>query len=236
MTTQSTLYDALVDLISDKVDAIHQSHDMVSVDVAPANLLTVAKQLRDEPSLRFDALIEVCGVDYSDYGRTYWRTTEATTGGYDRGVMEQSAGEQVVPWDKPRFAVAYILRSVCHNTVMRMRVYLSMDPPIVASVTGIWPVADWFEREAFDLFGIIFDGHPDLRRILTDYGFIGHPFRKDFPLIGHVELRYDEQSQRCVYEPVSIKPRVLVPKVIRQDSRHLPGHKSHAAKQGVTDE
>ncbi len=235
MSSESALHHTLTDLLSGRVDAIHQDSDMVSIDVSAQNLLEVTQQLRDEPSLRFDNLIELFGVDYLDYGRSYWRTHEATTGGFDRGVAESDKGEQVIPWDKPRFAVTYIVRSICHNFIVRLRVYLAMDPPIVPSVVGIWPLANWFEREAFDLFGIIFDGHPDLRRILTDYGFIGHPFRKDFPLIGHVELRYDAQSKRCVYEPVSIKPRVLVPKVIRGDNRYLQ-EKTNAHQQEVSDE
>ena len=126
---------------------------------------------------------------------------------------------RIIPWDKPRFGVVYHLLSVAKNHRMRLKVYLGGEP-MLPSVMNVWASANWFEREAFDLFGIVFDGHPDLRRLLTDYGFVGHPFRKDFPLIGEVEMRYDAAQQRCIYEPVSITPRVLVPKVIRDDNRY----------------
>jgi len=181
-------------------------------------LLAVAAELRDHDDFRFEQLIDVCGVDYAAYGRTEWTTSEASTSGFGRGVerdFELSASE-----DPERFAAVYHLLSLTHNRRLRLRVYAGAPQPMVDSVVGIWSTAGWFEREAFDLYGILFRGHPDLRRILTDYGFIGHPFRKDFPLIGQVEMRYDSEQRRVVYQPVSIEPRTLVPKVIRADSRY----------------
>ena len=220
MKKQTDLRNTLSDLLDDKVTAVHTDLDTLTIEVTPAHVLDVAKILRDDPALKFEVLADLCGVDYSDYGVSYWRSADVTASGFSRGVQPDGEGHQVLPWDKPRFAVVYNLLSICHNCRLRMKVYLGGEPPLINSVVKIWPCANWFEREAFDLYGIVFDGHPDLRRILTDYGFIGHPFRKDFPLIGHVELRYDEAQQRCVYEPVSIKPRVLVPKVVREDTRY----------------
>ena len=154
----------------------------------------------------------------STTARSEWKTLSATGSGFSRGV---NRGGARVPHDGARFAVAYQLLSITHNQRLRLRARCEdAEDPIIDSVVDIWPGANWFEREAFDLFGILFTGHPDLRRILTDYGFIGHPFRKDFPLIGNVEVRYDADKQRVVYEPVSIEPRTLVPKVIRNDNRY----------------
>lgn len=191
--------------------------DCLMLEVLPEKLLSVCKILRDD--FGFEQLIDVCGVDYKDYGVSYWRTHETTENGFSRGVDE--AGTRVIPWEKPRFASVYHLLSVKNNLRLRLKVFLN-EEPVVPSVIDIWKSADWFEREAYDLFGIVYEGHPDLRRILTDYGFKGHPFRKDFPLIGEVEMRYDASTKRCVYEPVSIEERTLVPKVIRDDSRYLP--------------
>lgn len=220
MKKQTDLGNVLSDRLGDKTANLRTDLDTLTLQVTPSYLLDVAQVLREDPALKFDVLADLCGVDYSDYGVSYWRSTEVTGSGYSRGVQPDGEGHSVIPWSKPRFAVVYNLLSICHNQRLRMKVYLDGEPPLVNSVIKIWPCANWFEREAFDLFGIVFDGHPDLRRILTDYGFIGHPFRKDFPLIGHVELRYDEAQKRCVYEPVSIKPRVLVPKVVRKDARY----------------
>ena len=195
--------------------------DELTYEVEPARLLEVATLLRDAPELRFEQLMDVAGVDYLGYGSDEWKTLSATGSGFSRGV--QRGGAARLPVDGRRFAVVYHLLSLAHNCRVRLRVPCEdAEDPIVDSVVGIWPSANWFEREAFDLFGIYFRGHPDLRRILTDYGFIGHPFRKDFPLIGNVEVRYDPEKQRVVYEPVSIEPRVLVPKVIRHDARYEP--------------
>ncbi len=188
---------------------------------APAErLVEIATIFRDDPTLRFEQLVDAAGVDYLDYGRSEWKTTAGTRSGFSRGV-DRAAPHPLE--GKPRFAVAYELLSITHNERVRLRVHCPGDEdPMIDSLVGVWPAANWFEREAFDLFGILFRGHPDLRRILTDYGFIGHPFRKDFPLIGNVEVRYDPERGRVVYEPVSIEPRVLVPRVIRHDNRYAP--------------
>jgi NADH-quinone oxidoreductase subunit C len=213
----------------------------LTFEVVPAALLEVCTSLRDDPLWRFEQLIDLAGVDYLDYGRTEWNTQTATSSGFSRGVDRNVAaraegeGAEAAP-DEPtaarRFAIVYHLLSVTHNRRVRLRAWCEPgDPPLLDSVEGIWKAADWFEREAFDLFGILFRGHPDLRRILTDYGFIGHPFRKDFPLIGNVEVRYDPVKGRVVYEPVSIEPRTLVPRVIRDDNRYAPALKD-APKHG----
>ena len=192
----------------------------LAVEVKPADLLEVARTLRDDPPLRFELLMDLAAVDFLDYGRVEWRTTAATSSGFSRGVNHGAAPAHQRP---ERFAVVLQLLSITHNHRLRVRVYCeAAEDPMLDSLTGIWASADWFEREAFDLFGILFRGHPDLRRLLTDYGFIGHPFRKDFPLIGHVEVRYDPERKRVVYQPVSIEPRVLVPRVIRHDNRYDP--------------
>lgn len=192
--------------------------DMVTVEVSPENLLAVCTHLRDKAPFHFEELVDVCGVDYLDYGITDWRTEETTLTGFSRGVGVTDR-ERVIPWNNSRFGVVYHLLSVSQNHRIRLKVYLPGEP-LIPSVIDIWASTNWFEREAFDLFGIYFDGHPDLRRLLTDYGFKGHPFRKDFPLIGEVEMRYDAAEARCIYEPVSIMPRTLVPKVIRDDNRY----------------
>lgn len=188
----------------------------LTIEVVKSQLLTVCRALRDE--FGFEQLIDLCGVDYSEYGQADWDTQNATRQGFSRGVNK--ATHQETTWNKPRFAVVYHLLSVQHQQRLRVRVFAEDDLPQVDSVLSVWQSAGWFEREAFDLYGILFDGHPDLRRILTDYGFIGHPFRKDFPLIGEVEMRYDPEKGRVVYQPVTIEPRVLVPRVIRHDNRY----------------
>jgi len=186
------------------------------------NLLQVMQILRTNRLIAMEQCIDVCGVDYADYGKSEWVTNDAANAGFERAV-ERKARPEADPAN--RFCVVYHLMSVTHNVRMRVKTFLDADNPVVDSVTGIWASANWFEREAFDLFGILFSGHPDLRRILTDYGFIGHPFRKDFPLIGDVEMRYDPEQGRVVYEPVSIEERTLVPRVIREDMRYEEGWK-----------
>jgi NADH-quinone oxidoreductase subunit C len=181
----------------------------------PKALLEVAKVLKDE--FKFEQLVDLAGIDYAHFGVAEWNTDNATGSGFSRGVDKINQITHI----GSRFAVAYQLLSYQHNQRLRLKCFLHDEWPEVESVTSIWPGANWFEREAFDLFGIIFRNHPDLRRILTDYGFIGYPFRKDFPLSGQVEMRYDAEQERIVYEPVEIEPRVLVPKVIRHDHRHL---------------
>jgi NADH-quinone oxidoreductase subunit C len=198
--------------------------DELCYEVQPEKLKEVCLALRDTPGLGFEMLVDLCGVDYLDYARDEWKTTSATRSGFSRGV---NRGVPRAPHDGARFAVAYHLLSIAHNVRLRLRARcVDAEDPMIDSVVDVWPGANWFEREAFDLFGILFSGHPDLRRILTDYGFIGHPFRKDFPLIGNVEVRYDPEKKRVVYEPVSIEPRTLVPKVIREDVRYDPTLKS----------
>jgi NADH-quinone oxidoreductase subunit C len=191
----------------------------VTVLIDAENCRSVCLALRDEEEFAFAQLVDLCGVDYLDYGRADWETSEtATTKGFSRGVeLREDRQEEA---DLSRYVVVYHLLSLTHNQRLRLKVQAPGDPPCVASVVDIWSCANWFEREAFDLFGILFDGHPDLRRILTDYGFIGFPFRKDFPLIGNVEVRYDPEKKRVVNEPVSIEPRTLVPRVIRRDERY----------------
>lgn len=223
---------ARIDALASRIDARLAGRAMrvpslpreLTVEVTPAKLLEVCQALRDDPELRFEMLMDVCGVDYLEYGRDEWKTFPATGTGFSRGVDRSPSGaplEVEKPAPRKRFAVAYHLLSITHNWRLRVRAFCEDDEqPTIDSVFGIWASADWFEREAFDLFGILFKGHPDLRRILTDYGFIGHPFRKDFPLIGNVEVRYDPAKGRVVYQPVSIEPRTLVPKVIREDNRY----------------
>jgi NADH-quinone oxidoreductase subunit C len=195
----------------------------LAYEVEPAVLVEVCRALRDAPEFKFEMLMDLAGVDYLEYGMDQWQTQSATSTGFSRGRTPYEEAERPAPVGGARFAVAYQLLSITHNQRLRLRARCeSESEPVLDSVTGIWASANWFEREAFDLYGILFRGHPDLRRILTDYGFIGHPFRKDFPLIGNVEVRYDPERQRVVYQPVSIEPRVLVPRVIRDDNRYNP--------------
>ncbi len=190
----------------------------------PAALLSVCRTLRDAPELRFEMLMDLAGIDYLSFGRDDWQTFSATRSGFSRARRAEGAAPD--PDAPARFAVIYNLLSISHNQRLRLKAACpDTAEPVLDSVVEVWSGANWFEREAFDLYGILFRGHPDLRRILTDYGFIGHPFRKDFPLIGNVEVQYDPERQRVVYQPVSIAPRVLVPKVIRHDHRYEPALK-----------
>ena len=191
----------------------------LAFEVAPADLLAVARVLRDDQALRFEQLIDVTCVDYLEYGKVEWKTSSATDSGFSRGVNRTPDVSPAVPGR--RFAVVYQLLSISKNERLRLKTWCASDvEPEVDSLHPLWASADWFEREVFDLFGIQFNGHPDLRRILTDYGFVGHPFRKDFPLTGNVEVRYDSTLGRVIYEPVQIEPRTLVPRVIRHDNRY----------------
>lgn len=197
----------------------HVHAGQVTATVEAGDLRNVCLALRDEEDFAFGQLVDVCGVDYLDYGRSDWETSEsATSEGFSRGVEAREQGEE--PSESARYVVVYHLLSHGHNQRLRLKTEAPGDPPCVDSLVDVWSSANWFERETFDLFGILFDGHPDLRRILTDYGFIGFPFRKDFPLIGEVEVRYDPEKRRVVYESVSIEPRTLVPRVIRHDERY----------------
>ena len=216
------LRSALEAAVPGQIAALASHAGELSCEVRPAQLLALARALRDGDGLKFEMCMDVCGVDYLEHGRAEWKTQHATLSGFSRGVARgMRSGAEAEPGR--RFAVVYHLLSISLNQRLRLRVFCEDDGlPAVDSVSGIWSCADWFEREAFDLFGILFKGHPDLRRLLTDYGFIGHPFRKDFPLSGNVEVRYDPEKGRVVYQPVSIEPRTLVPKVIRHDNRYDP--------------
>lgn len=191
----------------------------------PEQWVEVAERLRDHPQLRFEMLMDLAGVDYLQFGESEWKTSRATGSGFSRGrhAAQEDSAELAFGGHPARFSVTVQLLSLTHNRRLRLRSFCRDNAePMLDSLVAVWASANWFEREAFDLFGILFRGHPDLRRLLTDYGFIGHPFRKDFPLIGNVEVRYDPLQQRVVYEPVSIEPRVLVPRVIRDDNRYDP--------------
>jgi NADH-quinone oxidoreductase subunit C len=193
MSRAEELAGVLRKALGDKLQDIVVARDEVTIVVRGADHLAVATELYADPRLAFEQLIDLAGLDYSAYG--------------DGG------------WSGPRYAVVMHLLSLRHNCRVRVRSLCADDDlPLIASVTGVWTGANWYEREAFDLYGIVFEGHPDLRRILTDYGFVGHPFRKDFPISGHVEMRYDPEQKRVVYQPVTIEPREIVPRVIREDS------------------
>lgn len=193
MTKLESLEAALRSVIADRIDSLTVALGEITLLVDASNYLSVMQTLRDDANLRFDELTDLCGVDYSTYGD---------------GI-----------WNGSRFAVVSHLLSIEHNWRLRVRVFAPDDDvPLLASVITVWDSANWYEREAFDFFGIMFDGHPDLRRILTDYGFIGHPFRKDFPVSGYVEMRYDPEQKRVIYQPVTIEPREITPRVIREEN------------------
>jgi len=201
----------------------------LTFEVKADALVETCRALRDEAPWRFEQLVDLTGVDYLHFGQVEWNTQTATSAGFSRGRGPAGGGGEATAGPGAadgRFAVVYHLLSVAHNRRLRLRCWCEAgEPPLIDSVVGVWKAADWYEREAFDLFGILFRGHPDLRRILTDYGFVGHPFRKDFPLIGNVEVRYDPARGRVVYEPVAIEPRTLVPRVVREDNRYAPALK-----------
>ena len=229
-TTKQQLADALRAEFDAKLESVTLASNEVTIEVGAGNLLEVATALRDNSAFQFQQIVDLCGVDYSQYGHVEWQTEEASRAGFSRGVDDLASmgrlqfGDELDSLANPgrRFAAVYHLLSYNLNQRLRLRVFATDDDfPVIPTITGIWASADWYEREAFDLFGILFSEHPDLRRILTDYGFVGHPFRKDFPLVGHVEMRYDPERARVVYEPVTIEPRVLVPRVIRADHRYL---------------
>jgi len=193
MSKLDTLQEAITARLGERVKKLDRAFGELTLTVAAADYLEAARLLRDDPALKFEQLVDLCGVDYSSY--------------------------RDVPWEGLRFCVVSHLLSLTHNWRLRLKVFcLDDDVPQIPSLAEVWSSTDWFEREAFDLFGIIFDGHLDLRRILTDYGFIGHPFRKDFPVSGTVEMRYDPEQKRVIYQPVTIEPREIVPRVIREDN------------------
>lgn len=221
------LLDSLKDEFGSRGCSISVSRAEITMEVPGADFLEIAERLRKGKAYQFEELIDLCGVDYSTFGVGEWDTSEASSTGFGRGVGSGGAGGK---GESRRFAVVYHLLSITKNQRLRLRVFLDDELPRVPSVISVWSSANWFEREAFDLFGFLFDGHPDLRRILTDYGFVGHPFRKDFPLSGHVEMRYDAEKRRVVYEPVSIAPRVLVPRVVRDDNRYTGAEAEKSAE------
>jgi NADH-quinone oxidoreductase subunit C len=193
MTRLDTLQSALETVLGPRLKSLVRNLGEITITVSADDYLDVARTLRDDPALKFEQLIDLCGLDYSS-----WKDQ---------------------PWEGPRYCVATHLLSIAHNWRLRLKVFAADDDvPTVASLNEVWSAANWFEREAFDLYGIVFDGHLDLRRILTDYGFIGHPFRKDFPVSGHVEMRYDPEQKRVIYQPVTIEPREIVPRIIREDN------------------
>jgi len=192
MTRLDQLQSALETTFGEQLKSLKRDRGELTAAVAPQHYLDVARRLRDEPALKFEQLVDLCGVDYSSYRNE--------------------------PWEGPRYCVVLHLLSITHNWRLRLKAFAADDDlPMVPSVTPIWSSANWFEREAFDLFGVVFEGHEDLRRILTDYGFIGHPMRKDFPVSGHVEMRYDAESKRVIYQPVTIEPREVTPRVVREE-------------------
>lgn len=196
-----------------------EAYDELTLVCSAEHLKALMLFLKTNQDCQFDTLIDLCAVDYLHYGHYDWETSSATEDGFCRGVENQS--QPIVQLDTPRFAVVYHLLSTRLNQRCRVKVFISEEKLSVPTVIDVWKAANWFEREAYDLYGVLFEGHPDLRRLLTDYGFIGHPFRKDFPLSGRVEMRYDATLKRVIYEPVSIEPRILVPKVIREDNRYI---------------
>jgi len=206
------------------VSKVEVVNDELALEIDADNFLEAAIELRDNPATSFEQLMDVCGVDYLAYGEDEWETGGS---GFSRGVAAGSVGRMSFgdeapesDSDTPRFASVYQLLSLKHNVRLRVKVFAKDNEfPVVPSVTSVWTSAEWAERESFDLMGIHYDGHTDLRRLLTDYGFVGHPFRKDFPLVGNVEMRYDPKKKRVIYEPVTIEPRVLVPRVIRNTAR-----------------
>ena len=211
---------SLIDkLLSNKVKFISDK-DILTYETSKDDLLTVMNELKNNSELLFSQLTDLCAVDYSAYGQSEWQTKEATSTGYNRGIRPSSHSRidfsNEPNEDEYDLCVTYHLLSITHNQRIRVKCFLDDDSLIIPSVTDLFASADWYEREAYDLFGVLFEGHNDLRRILTDYGFIGHPFRKKFPLVGNTQVRYDPEQRKVVNEPVDIEPRTLVPKVIRK--------------------
>jgi len=205
-----TLRTDLTSSFGDKLVSMEEKLGELTVVVRASVMLEVLMRMRDEKKLRFEQMLDLCGVDYSAYG------SDSSEGGAYFAPDTPSVGTAAYPH---RFAAVYNLLSVTNNVRIRVRIFAEEDEfPVLASVIDIWPCANWYEREAFDLYGIVFTGHPDLRRILTDYGFVGNPFRKDFPLSGNVEMRYDPEQQRVVYQPVSIEPREVTPRIVREEN------------------
>jgi NADH-quinone oxidoreductase subunit C len=227
------LVESIQAALGDKVVSLAVAHGEIALVVKAGDLLETMRTLRDRAELRFEQLMDLCGVDYAAFGAPASSDEGFPAGDanvHASGAAPSSAGvasvsgvtspgAPVPPSDGTRFAVVYHLLSLANNWRLRVRTFAAADDfPVVDSVVGLWPSANWFEREAFDLYGVVFDGHPDLRRILTDYGFIGHPFRKDFPISGNVEMRYDPDQQRVIYQPVTIEPREITPRIVREEN------------------
>jgi len=222
-----TLSASLKECFAEQIEISSTANGQVAIRVPVGQWLEIAQTLRDDSRFAFSQLTDLCGVDYLGYGQSEWQTKDATHDGFSRGV--EGSGPGRFDWDnrpesgdmEQRFSVVAHLISLTHNVRLSMSTFAADEGlPVVPSLIDVWNSANWYERETFDLFGIVFEGHPDLRRILTDYGFTGHPLRKDFPLVGNITVRYDEEKGRVIYVPVEIKPRVLVPRVIREDSRY----------------
>ena len=225
MTDADSWISAQAEWLGDRAE-IRTDRDGPCLIVSADSLIEVLRHLRDDPECRFEQLMDLAGLDYAEYGETEWETGEATAAGFSRATVAATSARYSFAHPHPpagqaeRFAVAYQLLSLTHNRRLRVLARCTEgDWPTLPSVRDLWQCADWYEREAFDLFGIVFEGHPDLRRILTDYGFIGYPLRKDFPLSGHMEVRYDPNLRRVIYQPTTIEPRVGVPKVRREKKR-----------------
>ncbi len=223
MNLETYLEKALKEKLGSALSSLTIACDnQITVEIIPSCLHASFKELQQDKDFQFDTLIDICGVDYLDYGTVEWETKKVTSTGFSRGVEKEAAPQNYKP--HARFAVVYHLLSTTLNQRLRVRVYLEEENLFVDSIADIWPAANWFEREAYDLYGILFKGHPDLRRILTDYGFIGYPFRKDFPLSGYVEVNYDAKLERVVNTPVDIQPRTLVPKTRRAIQKEKISH------------
>jgi len=207
----SKLKESVTQHFDDRIVALKDAFGELTIEVESNHLIDILKELRDDDNFQFEQLIDIVGIDYLTYGLDEWSTSKASTEGFERGRQHKTKSQ----WKGSRYAVVYNLLSVTLNHRIRVKVFVEEESMLVPSVVDLWNGANWFEREAFDLYGLLFDGHPDLRRLLTDYGFIGHPFRKDFPVIGELEMRYDEKTKQCIYEPVTIEERILVPRVIR---------------------
>lgn len=234
--TAKAISDLFTDRFGERVTVGDTQSGITMLEIEVDAWQEVCRALRDEEDFSFEQLTDLCGVDYLSYGQSEWDTEDASQEGFGRGV--ESLGPGRFDWAnrpeagemKQRFGVIVHLLSFRHNRRLRVRCFAPDEGmPIVPTLVDIWSSANWYEREAFDLFGVVFEGHPDLRRIMTDYGFTGHPFRKDFPLIGNVAVRYDEEKRRIVYEPVDIEPRVTVPRVLREDSRYKTDDLDQAA-------
>ena len=236
----SALANALLERLGSDLALSGEAATVLTLEVSTEDWIETARTLRDDAALSFEQMTDLAGIDYLGFGGDEWETGHATSEGFSRGIDDLGPGR--FKWDElpaaehapRRFAVVVHLLSVRHNWRLRMRTFAPDEGfPTLPSLVDVWSSANWYEREAFDLYGIVFEGHPDLRRLLTDYGFNGHPFRKDFPLIGNVSVRYDEDQKRVVYEPVEIEPRVLVPRVIREDARYKADEIDRAAEEAA---